>query len=201
MGPDGGDGGDIGGVGAGAGDGEPSAPEVDTSVAHPARIYDYWLGGQDNFAADREAGELALRAYPELAQAVQSNRAFLARAVRYLTGEAGIRQFLDIGTGIPAASNTHEVAQQAAPDTKIVYVDNDHCKSGCAHAGITVTVVPSSRPRRQLTTCRVGQNARSVPRAVLALRPQCREQAWSLLSVGLRVRSASALASARPPGA
>ncbi|MGH3399133.1 MAG: SAM-dependent methyltransferase [Streptosporangiaceae bacterium] len=128
---------DGGGVDAGAGDGAPYAPYtpvIDTSVAHPARIYDYWLGGKDNFAADREAGELALRAYPELAQAVQSNRAFLARAVRYLTGEAGLRQFLDIGTGIPSASNTHEVAQQEAPDTKIVYVDNDHCKSGCAHA-------------------------------------------------------------------
>ena len=79
------------------------------------------------------AAELALKAYPQLAQAVQSNRAFLARAVRYLTGEAAIRQFLDIGTGIPAANNTHQVAQREAPDSRIVYVDNDRCKSGCSH--------------------------------------------------------------------
>ena len=100
-------------------------PGIDTSRAHPARVYDYWLGGKDNFAADREAAEQALQAYPQLAQAVQANRKFLARAVRYLTGEAGIRQFLDIGTGIPAADNTHQVAQREAPDSRIVYVDND----------------------------------------------------------------------------
>ena len=100
-------------------------PVIDTSTAHPARVYDYWLGGKDNFAADREAARQALEAYPQLAEAVQSNRAFLARAVRYLTGEAAIRQFLDIGTGIPAANNTHQVAQREAPDSRIVYVDND----------------------------------------------------------------------------
>ena len=104
--------------------GDRAIPAIDTTKAHPARIYDYWLGGKDNFAADREAAELALRAYPDLAKAVQSNRAFLGRAVRFLVGE-GVRQFLDIGTGIPAADNTHEVAQQAAPDSRIVYVDND----------------------------------------------------------------------------
>jgi SAM-dependent methyltransferase len=98
---------------------------IDTSLAHPARVYDYWLGGKDNFAADREAAELALQAYPQLAQAVRANRKFLARAVRYLTGEAAIRQFLDIGTGIPAADNTHQVAQREAPESRIVYVDND----------------------------------------------------------------------------
>src|SRR5882724_11421832 len=106
---------------ADAGDGPADRPSLDTSKAHPARIYDYWLGGKDNFAADREAGDLALAAYPQLAEAVKSNRAFLARAVRYLTGEAGIRQFLDIGTGIPSASNTHEAAQHEAPDARIVY--------------------------------------------------------------------------------
>jgi hypothetical protein len=108
-----------------AGEARSIPPSIDTSTAHPARVYDYWLGGKDNFAADREAGEMALQAYPELAKAVQSNRKFLTRAVRYLTGEAGIRQFLDVGTGIPAASNTHEVAQHEAPDSRIVYVDND----------------------------------------------------------------------------
>jgi O-methyltransferase involved in polyketide biosynthesis len=104
---------------------EPPHPVIDTSKAHPARVYDYWLGGKDNFAADREAAELALQAYPQLAQAVQANRKFLARAVRYLTREAGLRQFLDLGTGIPAADNTHQVAQREAPESRIVYVDND----------------------------------------------------------------------------
>ena len=104
--------------------GDRAIPAIDTTRAHPARIYDYWLGGKDNFAADREAAELALKAYPDLAKAVQSNRAFLGRAVRFLAGQ-GIRQFLDVGTGIPAADNTHEVAQREAPDSRIVYVDND----------------------------------------------------------------------------
>ena len=103
--------------------GEPA--EIDTSVAHPARVYDYWLGGKDNFAADREAGDRVLAVTPGLRERVLANRAFLVRAVRYLAAEAGIRQFLDIGTGIPSANNTHEVAQQAAPDSRIVYVDND----------------------------------------------------------------------------
>lgn len=102
-----------------------AGPDLDTTVAHPARVYDYWLGGTDNFPADREAGELALQAYPQLAEAVKSNRAFLARAVRFLTGEAGVRQFLDLGTGIPSADNTHQVAQREAPDSRITYVDND----------------------------------------------------------------------------
>jgi len=106
-------------------DEEPPHALIDTSQAHPARVYDYWLGGKDNFAADREAGELALQAYPQLAQAVQANRKFLARAVQYLTREAGVRQFLDLGTGIPAADNTHQVAQREAPQSRVVYVDND----------------------------------------------------------------------------
>jgi hypothetical protein len=97
----------------------------DTSVAHIARVYDYWLGGKDNFAADRAAGDEALQAYPNLVYSVRANRAFLARAVRYLAGEAGIRQFLDIGTGIPSANNTHQVAQSVAPEARVVYVDND----------------------------------------------------------------------------
>jgi hypothetical protein len=100
-------------------------PDFDTSVPHIARVYDYWLGGQDNFAADREMGERTLRAYPNLVYSVRANRAFLARAVRFLAGEMGIRQFLDIGTGIPTANNTHEVAQHIAPEARIVYVDND----------------------------------------------------------------------------
>ena len=98
---------------------------LDTSVAHPARVYDYWLGGKDNFAADREAAEQVIAANPTVLHGVRANRAFLARAVRYLAGEAGIRQFLDLGTGLPTADNTHQVAQAIAPDTRIVYVDND----------------------------------------------------------------------------
>ena len=99
--------------------------EIDTSVAHPARVYDYWLGGKDNFAVDREAGDRVLAVTPGLRERVRAGRAFLVRAVRYLTAEEGIRQFLDVGTGIPSANNTHEVAQRAAPDARVVYVDND----------------------------------------------------------------------------
>jgi S-adenosyl methyltransferase len=102
-----------------------SAPTFDVSVAHVARVYDYWLGGKDNFAADRAAGDQAIAAYPDIVHSVRANRAFLARAVGYLATEAGIRQFLDIGTGIPTANNTHEVAQDAAPASRVVYVDND----------------------------------------------------------------------------
>jgi len=103
--------------------GEP--PSFDTSVAHVARVYNYWLGGKDNFAADRAAGEQAIKAFPEIPLSARSNRAFLARTVRFLAGEADVRQFLDIGTGIPSANNTHEVAQLVAPASRVVYVDND----------------------------------------------------------------------------
>lgn len=99
--------------------------QIDTTVAHPARVYNYWLGGEVNFDADREAAERVLAATPGLRFRVRASRAFLARAVRYLAGEAGIRQFLDLGTGIPAANNTHEVAQAVAPDARIAYADND----------------------------------------------------------------------------
>jgi S-adenosyl methyltransferase len=97
----------------------------DTSVAHQARMYDYVLGGKDNYAADRAAVEAWLEADPGVAVSCRANRAFLGRAVRYLAQEAGIRQFLDIGTGIPTAGNTHEVAQAAAPESRVVYVDYD----------------------------------------------------------------------------
>ena len=103
--------------------GEP--PALDTGVAHVARVYDYWLGGTANYAADREAAEQAMAAYPDLALSVRANRAFLARTVRWLARDVGIRQFLDIGTGIPAADNTHEVAQSAAPESRVVYADHD----------------------------------------------------------------------------
>jgi S-adenosyl methyltransferase len=112
----------------------------DTSVAHMARVYNYWLGGKDNFAADRAAAEQAIAANPAILRDVRANRAFLARAVRYLVTECGIRQFLDIGTGIPAADNTHEVAQAAAPDCRVVYVDNDPIV--LAHARALLTSQP-----------------------------------------------------------
>jgi hypothetical protein len=98
---------------------------LDTGTAHIARVYDYWLGGKDNFAADRAAGDEALEAFPGLISSVRANRAFLARTVRYLAGERGVRQFLDLGTGIPASNNTHVVAQSVAPEARVVYVDND----------------------------------------------------------------------------
>jgi hypothetical protein len=100
-------------------------PDFDTLVPHNARVYDYLLGGKDNYAVDREAGDRFLAAYPDVVHSVRANRAFLARAVRFLAADMGIRQFLDLGTGIPTASNTHEVAQGVAPDSRIVYVDND----------------------------------------------------------------------------
>jgi len=108
-----------------ASDPDQVVPEINTNVAHPARVYDYWLGGKDNFPADQALAEAILEAVPIMRAMARANRAFLGRAVRYLAGEAGVRQFLDIGTGIPTAGNTHEVAQAVAPDAHVVYVDND----------------------------------------------------------------------------
>jgi len=98
--------------------------KFDTGIPHIARIYDYWLGGENNFAADRKAAELALAATPTIVPGVQANRRFLRRAVRFMAAQ-GIRQFLDIGTGIPATGNTHEVARAVDPSCRVVYVDND----------------------------------------------------------------------------
>jgi len=125
-----------------AGDPDPEEdPQImlDSSVAHPARVYDYWLGGKDNFAADREAAEQVIAANPNVLPGVRANRAFLGRAVRYLSGEAGIRQFLDLGTGLPTAENTHQVAQAVAPDARIVYADNDPIVLTYARALLTST--------------------------------------------------------------
>jgi hypothetical protein len=117
----------------------------DTGVAHPARRYNYWLGGKDNFAADRESGDLLAKSYPAARIAARANRAFLRRAVGFLAGEAGVRQFLDIGTGLPTADNTHEVAQRIAPESRIVYVDNDPMVM--AHARALLTSTPEGRTR------------------------------------------------------
>jgi S-adenosyl methyltransferase len=114
-------------------------PGLDTQHAHPARVYNYWLGGKDNFAADREAAEQAIAANPGIVADVRANRAFLIRAVRCLAEEHGIRQFLDIGTGLPTASNTHEVAQAVTPEARIMYVDNDPVVLSHAQALLTST--------------------------------------------------------------
>jgi S-adenosyl methyltransferase len=98
---------------------------IQTNVVSPARIYDYWLGGKDNFPVDREAGDAVLEVFPGIRPGVQANRALLGRMVRYLADEVGVRQFLDIGTGLPTKDNTHEVAQRVAPESRVVYVDND----------------------------------------------------------------------------
>jgi len=114
--------------------------DVDTGVAHIARVYNFWLGGKDNFAADREAAELVITSYPSVLASVRAQREFLGRAVSYLAGEVGIRQFLDVGTGLPSADNTHEVAQRVAPRSRIVYVDNDPIV--LAHARALLTSSP-----------------------------------------------------------
>ncbi|MGO9141965.1 MAG: SAM-dependent methyltransferase, partial [Streptosporangiaceae bacterium] len=114
-------------------------PEFDISHAHSARVYNYWLGGKDNYAADRDAAEQAIAANPGIRTDVRANREFLARAVRYLASGCGIRQFLDIGTGLPTASNTHEVAQAVTPQARIVYVDNDPIVLAHARALLTST--------------------------------------------------------------
>ncbi|SCF24450.1 S-adenosyl methyltransferase [Micromonospora mirobrigensis] len=113
---------------------------IDTSVAHPARRYNYWLGGKDNFQADRDSGDAMAARFPTIRTSALENRRFLRRAVGHLAREAGIRQFLDIGTGIPTADNTHEVAQAVAPDSRVVYVDNDPIV--LAHARALLTSSP-----------------------------------------------------------
>ncbi|MCW3818533.1 SAM-dependent methyltransferase [Micromonospora sp. DR5-3] len=112
---------------------------IDPSVPHPARRYDYWLGGKDNFAADRQSGDAVAAAYPAIRTTVIENRRFMQRATRYLTESAGVRQFLDIGTGIPTSPNMHEIAQGVAPESRVVYVDNDPIVLTHARALLTST--------------------------------------------------------------
>jgi hypothetical protein len=117
--------------------------EIDTSRPAPARIYDYVLGGKDSFAADREVADGVLARMPAVRTAARENRAFLGRAVRYLAAEQGIRQYLDIGAGLPAADNVHEVAQRTAPESRVVYVDSDPMV--LAHARALLTSRPEGR--------------------------------------------------------
>ncbi|MGK5683950.1 SAM-dependent methyltransferase [Actinoplanes sp. URMC 104] len=112
-------------------------PDLDPTRPHPARRYNYWLGGKDNFQADRDAGDAIAKVFPHIRTAARENRAFMQRAVRHLTREAGVRQFLDIGTGLPTADNVHDVAQGIAPESRIVYVDNDPLVLSHARALLT----------------------------------------------------------------
>src|SRR6266700_860266 len=136
--------------------------KIDTSVAHSARVYDYLLGGKDNFAADREAGDQMIAALPNVVSGSRMNRAFLARAVRYLVADCGIRQFLDIGTGIPSAGNTHEVAQAIAPQTRVAYVDYDPVVLAHARALLDSHAAgdPARDTRRRRPARGRGQTAR-----------------------------------------
>ncbi|WP_030623321.1 SAM-dependent methyltransferase [Streptomyces sclerotialus] len=117
-----------------------TASRINTGVAHNARVWNHWLGGKDNYAVDRQVGDHVTGLYPSIGDVARADRAFLGRAVRHLAGEAGIRQFLDIGTGLPTADNTHEVAQRVAPDSRVVYVDNDPIV--LAHARALLTSAP-----------------------------------------------------------
>lgn len=122
---------------------EPSTPLSDrirSDIAHNARVWNHWLGGKDNYPVDREVGDQVTGMYPSIGEVARADRAFLGRAVRYLAGEAGITQFLDIGTGLPTADNTHEVAQRTAPGARVVYVDNDPIV--LAHARALLTSSP-----------------------------------------------------------
>ncbi|MFJ4917535.1 SAM-dependent methyltransferase [Streptomyces sp. NPDC088726] len=110
---------------------------IDTSTPHSARVWNYWLGGRDNYEVDRRLGATVEELYPQITDIARASRAFQARAVRYLAGEAGVRQFLDLGTGLPTANATHEIAQDVAPAARIVYVDNDPIVLAHAHALLT----------------------------------------------------------------
>jgi S-adenosyl methyltransferase len=118
---------------------EPAPPEIDATVPNSARIWNYWLGGKDNYPVDRDAGDQYRATYPEIVEVARASRRFLARAVRFLAGEAHLRQFLDIGTGLPTVENTHEVAQRVAPESRVVYVDNDPVVLAHARALLTST--------------------------------------------------------------
>ena len=103
----------------------PPSSKIDTTVPHSARIWNYWLGGKDHYPVDRAAGDKYRETYPGIVDTARAVRYFMARTVRYLAAEAGVRQFLDVGTGLPAVDNTHEIAQRVAPESRVVYVDND----------------------------------------------------------------------------
>nr|PZN38036.1 MAG: hypothetical protein DIU60_23685 [Actinomycetota bacterium] len=121
---------------------QPPAPDIDISKPHVARMYDYFLGGKNNYAADRQAAEAALKATPEVRLAARANRRFLIKSVRWLAQEAGIRQFLDIGSGLPTQQNVHEVAQSVDPNARVVYIDNDPLVR--VHADVLLATDPNT---------------------------------------------------------
>ncbi|WP_169953670.1 SAM-dependent methyltransferase [Microbispora sp. H11081] len=130
---------------------------INTKVPHPARIYDYLLGGKDNYAADREAAEQLVKVSPGVREGVRAHRAFLRRAVRHLAAEAGMTQFLDIGTGIPTQGNTHEIAQRANPEARVAYVDNDpivlvHARALLTGTGVTSVIEADLREPETILT-------------------------------------------------
>lgn len=143
-------------------DGRFALPEIDITKPNVARVYDYTLGGKDNYAADRAMAEMAFAADPELKDSTLAHRAFLGRAVRYMVREAGIRQFIDVGSGLPTAENTHEIAQQLAPAARVVYVDNDpvvvmHAKALIGQTDVTRIIMRDVRePAAILNDSRTG---------------------------------------------
>ena len=150
---------------------------INPRVPTIARVYDYWLGGKDNFAVDRELAERFVQADPMVIEGVRSNRAFLQRAVRFLAGDMGIRQFLDVGTGIPTANNTHEVAQSVDPACRVVYVDNDPMVLAHARALLTSVTAP---------TAYIDADARDTPRILAeAGRVLDFEQPVAVMLIGL----------------
>jgi S-adenosyl methyltransferase len=108
-------------------------PGVDPRIPAPARMYDYFLGGTNNFEADRQIGDRIMELVPEISDSARANRAFLQRAVTWLAAERGLDQYVDVGAGLPTQGNTHEFVRARVPSARIVYVDNDHCNAGCAH--------------------------------------------------------------------
>ncbi|MEZ3177293.1 SAM-dependent methyltransferase [Streptomyces pimonensis] len=125
------------------GSGSATRVRIDTTKPHSARFWNYFVGGKDHYKVDRETGDRIKEIFPGLVDVAHTSRRFLGRAVRHLAGEQGIRQFLDVGTGLPTADNTHEVAQRVAPDARIVYVDNDPIV--LAHANALLTSAPEGR--------------------------------------------------------
>jgi O-methyltransferase involved in polyketide biosynthesis len=154
----------------------PDVPAINPEVPHPARVYDYWLGGKDNYQADRDAAAEAIRIFPKTVESARSCRAFLTRVVRYLAAEAGIRQFLDLGSGLPSAQNVHEVAQAIAPDSRVVYVDCDpvvmlHARAllKSSPAGATAYIQADLRQPREIVAKAAETLDFSQPVAVLLL--------------------------------
>jgi O-methyltransferase involved in polyketide biosynthesis len=119
--------------------GDEGRSKIDTTVPHSARIWNYWLGGKDNYPVDRQVGEQTIAVLPEIVDIARASRQFLTRVVRYLAADAGVRQFLDVGTGLPTVNNTHEVAQSAARESRVVYADNDPLVLAHARALLTST--------------------------------------------------------------